>query len=134
LAAANGTSAKRGAGPSQFSIASWRSGALAGLRAASRANSEPPSLPVATRVRSCSHAIASTRALDTFSITSCPPRRSSSRNHCALCRRRSIANGETAKRPLKRRNGLATSEQIVTRRPSILGASAWPCSSPSSRS
>ena len=108
LAAANGTSAKRIDGPSQFTIASWRSGAVAGLRAASRANSAPAFLAGGDDrevVLACD--LARCRigrdALE-HQLAAAPL---NSRIHCALCSRRSIASGETAKRPSSVSNGLA---------------------------
>ncbi len=61
LGGREGTSSNRSDGPSQFTIARCRSGAVSGLRTESRAKSEPPSLPVATMVRSCSPAIFDAR-------------------------------------------------------------------------
>lgn len=76
-------------------------------------------------VRSRWLAISSMRAGDTFSITRRPPLRSNESIQVALCRRRSIARGETGKRPFSERNGFAGFEQMVTLNPSIFGASSW---------
>jgi len=90
-------------------------------------------------VRSLLRDTSSIRAGDSFSMTIRPPARVNAFIQSALCSRTSIASGETAKRPGIVRNGRAGPEQIVTFRPSILGASACQrarpsaCSYPSER-